>query len=205
MQLRPEARRRASATLSGCTLLPTDGGIMEQSIAVFVSAILGASLLIIFAGVARSASSTASPDVVTSSAARWRRTVLWTLVLVFVPVIGYSLTKMPYPSDASPADVTVQATAQQWAWTIKPDTVPAGKVVEIRVTGADVNHGFGLYDPDNRLITQTQAMPGFTNVIRHTFRTPGTYRILCLEYCGLGHHTMFSQIVVTAPTSEAKP
>lgn len=171
---------------------------MEQRIAVFVSATLGVLLLIVFAGIARSASSTASPEAVASSAARWRKTVLWTLVLLFVPVIGYSLTKMPYPTGAAAADVVVEATGQQWAWTISPDTVPVGKTVEIRVTGADVNHGFGLYDANNRLITQTQAMPGFTNVIRHTFGAPGTYRILCLEYCGLGHHTMFSQIVATA-------
>jgi cytochrome c oxidase subunit 2 len=171
---------------------------MEQRIAVFVSATLGALILIIFAGVARSAASTASPDLVASSATRWRTTVLWTLVLLFVPVIGYSLSKLPYAAASTPADVIVQATATQWAWVVKPDTVPVGKAVEIRVTGADVNHGFGLYDVDNRLITQTQAMPGFTNVIRHTFSAPGTYRVLCLEYCGLGHHTMFSQIVAVA-------
>jgi cytochrome c oxidase subunit 2 len=172
---------------------------MEQSIAVVVSVALGALLLIIFAGVARSASGTASAEVVASSAIRWRRTVLWTLVLLFVPVIGYSLTKLPYAPSPSPATVVVvEATGQQWAWTVRPDTVPVGKPVEIRVTGADVNHGFGLYDPDNRLVTQTQAMPGFTNVIRHTFAAPGTYRVLCLEYCGLGHHTMFSQIVAVA-------
>ena len=41
-------------------------------------------------------------------------------------------------------------------------------------------------------------MPGFTNVIRYTFSEPGTYRILCLEYCGLGHHTMMSRLTVTA-------
>ena len=76
--------------------------------------------------------------------------------------------------------------------------MPVGQPVEIRVTGADVNHGFGLFDANDRLITQTQAMPGFTNVIRHTFNSPGTYRVLCLEYCGLGHHTMFSKLVVTS-------
>ncbi|HWJ15790.1 MAG TPA: hypothetical protein VNS10_18750 [Gemmatimonadaceae bacterium] len=172
---------------------------MEQRIAVFVSAVLGALLLVIFAGVARSASGTASAEVVASSATRWRMIVLWTLVLLFVPVIGYSFTKLPYPTSASPANVVVvEATGQQWAWSVRPDTVPVGKAIEIRVTGADVNHGFGLYDPNNRLITQTQAMPGFTNVIRHTFAAPGTYRVLCLEYCGLGHHTMFSQIVAVA-------
>ena len=171
---------------------------MEQTVAVLVSATLGVFLLVIFAGVARSVASTASPEDVAKSAARWRSTVLWTLVLLFVPAIGYSLTKLPYSRGSASADVVVQATGNQWAWVVTPDTVPVGKVVEIRVTGADVNHGFGLYDANNRLITQTQAMPGFTNVIRHTFSAPGTYRILCLEYCGLGHHTMFSQIVVSA-------
>jgi len=175
---------------------------MEQRIAVLVSAVLGAVLLVIFAGVARSANGTASPEAVATSAARWRKTVLWTLVLLFVPVIGYSLTKLPYASGAAaPAEVVVRVTGTQWAWTVTPDTVPVGKSVEIRVTGADVNHGFGLYDTNDRLITQTQAMPGFTNVIRHTFTAPGTYRVLCLEYCGLGHHTMFSRIVVTANTA----
>jgi cytochrome c oxidase subunit II len=171
---------------------------MEQNIAVLVSAILGTTLLVIFAAVARSAKTTASPDDIASATARWRRTVLWTLVLLFVPVIGYSLTKMPYPSGGQPAVITVEATGHQWVWTVTPDTVPVGQPVEIRVTGADVNHGFGLYDASNRLITQTQAMPGFTNIIRYTFDSPGTYRILCLEYCGLGHHTMFSQLVVTS-------
>jgi cytochrome c oxidase subunit 2 len=170
---------------------------MEQRIAVLVSAILGTLLLVVFAAVARSAESSASADDIASATARWRRTVLWTLVLLFVPVIGYSLTKMPYTSGSQPAVVIVEATGHQWAWTVTPDTVPVGQPVDIRVTGTDVNHGFGLFDASNRLITQTQAMPGFTNVIHYTFSAPGTYRILCLEYCGLGHHTMFSQLVVT--------
>ena len=172
---------------------------MEQRIAVLVSAVLGAFLLGLFAAIARSAKSPASAEDIAVAGARWRRTVFWTLTLLFVPVIGYSLTKMPYTSAAQPAPaVTVQVSGQQWAWTVSPDTVPVGQPVEIRVTGADVNHGFGLYDANDRLITQTQAMPGFTNVIRHTFSSPGTYRVLCLEYCGLGHHTMFSKLVVTS-------
>src|SRR5690242_11620531 len=107
---------------------------MEQNIAVLVSAILGTTLLVIFAAVARSATTTASPDDIASATARWRRTVLWALVLLFVPVIGYSLTKMPYPSGGQPAVVTVEATGHQWAWTVTPDTVPVGQPVEIRVT-----------------------------------------------------------------------
>jgi cytochrome c oxidase subunit II len=73
-----------------------------------------------------------------------------------------------------------------------------GKAVEFHVTGSDVNHGFGIYDPQLRLVAQTQAMPGYTNVLRHTFTKPGSYKILCLEYCGLAHHTMMAEFNVRA-------
>jgi len=172
---------------------------MEQRIAVLVSTVLGVLLLGVFAMVARSAGSSGTADEIAASATRWRRATLWGLVVLFIPTIAYSLTRMPYPSSSrQTAAVVVQAKGHQWAWEVAPDTVPAGQLVEIRVTGADVNHGFGVYDASDRLITQAQAMPGYTNVIRYTFPAPGTYRILCLEYCGLGHHTMFSQLVVTA-------
>ena len=171
---------------------------MEQRVAVLVSAVVGTLLIALFAAVARSAGSAGSADDIAAAGARWRRLTFWGLVVLFVPAIAYSLTKTPYRIDSRPSEVVVQATGHQWAWTLEPSTVRAGQRVEIRVTGADVNHGLGVYDPNDRLVTQTQAMPGFTNVIRHTFTTPGTYRIRCLEYCGLGHHTMISQLTVTA-------
>ncbi|MFL5617120.1 MAG: cytochrome C oxidase subunit II [Gemmatimonadaceae bacterium] len=171
---------------------------MEQRIAVVVSTVLGVLLLATFALVARSAGHAGTAEEIATGAARWRRRSLWGLAILFVPTIAYSLTRMPYPVAGVTPVVTVLASGQQWSWSIAPDTVPAGALVEIRVTGADVNHGFGIYDTSGRLVTQTQAMPGYTNVIRYTFSSPGTYRILCLEYCGLGHHTMASQLVVTA-------
>jgi len=171
---------------------------MEQRIAVIVSAIVGTLILALFATVARSAGTAGNADEIAAASARWRRATFWGLVLLFIPAIGYSLTKTPYSSSAAPAAVVVEATGRQWAWQLTPATVPASQPVEIRVTGADVNHGLGVYDTNDRLITQAQAMPGFTNVIRYTFPSPGMYRILCLEYCGLGHHTMASQLVVTA-------
>ena len=171
---------------------------MEQRIAVLVSVVLGVLLLAVFALVARSAGTAGSADEIAAGAARWRRTSLWTLVVLFVPTIAYSLTRLPYARGDAAATLVVNAAGHQWAWTVTPDSIPAGQLVEIRVTGSDVNHGFGIYDTNNRIIAQTQAMPGYTNVIRHTFTTPGTYRVLCLEYCGLGHHTMTTQLIVTA-------
>jgi len=180
---------------------------MEQRIAVAVSAAFALLLLGVFARVARSAGQSGTVDEIAEHAAKWRRGAFWGLLALFVPTIGYSLTLMPYAARGAPGAapaVVVQATGHQWAWELTPSTVPAGQPVEIRVTGADVNHGLGVYDPTGRLITQTQAMPGYTNVIRHTFATPGTYHVLCLEYCGLGHHTMSAPLVVTAAASATR-
>ena len=55
---------------------------------------------------------------------------------------------------------------------------------------ADVNHGLGICDPYMRLLVQVKAMPGYTNMIVHTFNRLGTYTILCMALCGLAHHDM---------------
>jgi cytochrome c oxidase subunit 2 len=169
---------------------------LEQRIAVIVSAVFAIPLMLVFLAVARSASSTGDPDRIAASGARWRRTTFWGLVIIFVPAIAFSLTRLPYAKAGATPDVVVNAQGNQWAWQVAPASVNAGQLVEIRVTSGDVNHGFSVYDANNRLIVQTQAMPGYTNVIRHRFTEAGTYRILCLEYCGLGHHTMAGQLVV---------
>jgi cytochrome c oxidase subunit 2 len=69
------------------------------------------------------------------------------------------------------------------------------------VTSADVNHDFAIYAPDGRIVVQTQAMPGFVNKILYTFDKPGTYKIRCLEYCGLGHDVMAADLTVVAATT----
>ena len=68
--------------------------------------------------------------------------------------------------------------------------LPVDKTVEFRVTSLDVTHGFAIYDEQNQLIAQTQAMPGYVNRLRWKFDKPGDYRVLCLEFCGLGHAFM---------------
>lgn len=173
---------------------------MLQNIAWSVSLILISILAGVFIWIIRQSHLTeAGPDT-GKSAARWRSRTFWTLSLLFVPIAAYSLTKMPYASQKAAADdvAVVEVTGYQWRWEMSRDTVPAGRMVEFRVTSADVNHGFGIYDAGLRLHTQTQAMPGITNTLRHTFSAPGTYKVLCLEYCGLAHHNMMTEIKVVA-------
>ena len=57
---------------------------------------------------------------------------------------------------------------------------------------------FGVYDDEHRLVFQAQVVPGKTQKVVHTFRRPGHYQVLCLEFCGLKHHEMLSTLRVTA-------
>lgn len=127
----------------------------------------------------------------------------WLFVVLFVAfVVGSwaTLANFPIPrqSGTLKADQVVDVVGRQWSWQITPSRVPAGKVVEFRVTSDDVNHGFAIYAPDGRIVTQTQAMPGYTNKLLHTFSQPGTYTVQCLEYCGLGHAPMRATLEVVA-------
>lgn len=143
-------------------------------------------------------------DAATRKAARTsnvlRRWLFGALLIVFAGATYATLHRFPIPPQHSALDVqqVVDVTGQQWSWQITPDTVRSGSPVEFRVTSKDVNHGFAIYAPDGRIAIQTQAMPGFTNKIVYTFAQTGTYRIMCLEYCGIGHAPMTSEIKVVA-------
>lgn len=129
-----------------------------------------------------------------------RTKLFWTLVLVLGPVMIYTLLHLPYKTSrnqsTSGAAQVVNVTGYQWRWELSRDHVEMGQPVEFHVTSADVNHGFAIYDPDLLIVAQTQAMPGYTNILRYTFNKEGTYRILCLEYCGIAHHNMMTEIKV---------
>jgi cytochrome c oxidase subunit 2 len=127
------------------------------------------------------------------------------LVLTGVGVTWASLAQYPIADQhaATSAPQVVNAVGRQWSWELTPQRVRAGVPVEFRVSSADVNHGFAIYGPDERIVTQTQSMPGYTNRLVHTFAVPGHYRVLCLEYCGLAHHAMAAGFDVVA--KEAQP
>lgn len=122
------------------------------------------------------------------------------LLVGFVIGSWATLSRFPIPPQQGALDAKqiVDVVGRQWSWQITPSTLRAGSPVEFRVTSADVNHGFAIYAPDGRIVTQTQAMPGYTNKLLFTFGQPGTYTVQCLEYCGLGHAPMHALIQVVA-------
>lgn len=163
-----------------------------------------AIILIVFGIVARSTN--VQRDVNYASANRLRLLFFVSLGVILLIFLVLTLPELPYPVEASTPERTVLATGKQYTWSLNEGTaptlenwdsafsptakVPAGSVVEFRVTTLDVNHGFSLYTPDGHLMAQTQAMPGYINRLRVKFDKPGTYTVLCLEFCGMAHHRM---------------
>ena len=80
-------------------------------------------------------------------------------------------------------------------WEFEPDVirVPKGSVVDFYVISQDVAHGF--YIP--RTNVNLMALPSVVNYAQARFDAPGTYPIICHEYCGLGHQGMAASVVVT--------
>lgn len=130
----------------------------------------------------------------------WRKRLFIALVITGVPLMGATLMNLPYAASASVAEdaLHVEAKGYQWYWEISASQAQVGQPVVFHVTSADVNHGFGIYDESMRLVAQTQAMPGYTNELVFVFSNPGTYQILCLEFCGVAHHQMKAEFTVVA-------
>ncbi|HSC92233.1 MAG TPA: cupredoxin domain-containing protein [Gaiellaceae bacterium] len=125
---------------------------------------------------------------------RWLGIVVGLLAVLLLATIFL----IPYDDEASGRGAqVVEVTAAQFAWQVRPRSVPAGVPIEFRLRSLDVNHGFGIYDRHDNLKKQAQVLPGETQTLVYTFDEPGTYRILCLEFCGFGHHGMIGQLRVT--------
>lgn len=94
--------------------------------------------------------------------------------------------------ELAPGKYEVYYLAQMWQFTPKLLTVPAGSEVTFYVTSKDVQHGFKISNTNVNMM----ALPGQVSVLSATFDTPGTYNLLCTEYCGALHQQMMAQIVV---------
>lgn len=79
-------------------------------------------------------------------------------------------------------------------WSFEPAKVeiPAGSEVEFYLVSKDVVHGFQI---PGKNVNMT-AVYGSVNRQDARFDKPGTYHILCHEYCGFGHQFMQGEIAV---------
>ena len=147
--------------------------------------------------------------------ARWRPShrfevllASFTLAVFFTWwVIGFSQYRAIHtmPKDA----IRIHVVAKQWLWQfLYPNgaaaeddlRVPVGEPVEVLLTSRDVIHSF--YVPAFRL--KQDAVPGRITTLWFTAVEPGTYEILCAEYCGAGHSRMRGRVIAMQPDDYAR-
>ena len=112
------------------------------------------------------------------------------LAIIFAVTVPWFPYAHPHGSSSTRgAALRVKIIAQQYGFTM-PSVLPLNRPILFDVTSLDVNHGFGIYGPQDQLIAQVQAMPDYTNHLPVVFTRPGHYTVRCLEYCGIGHAYM---------------
>ncbi|MFT3773136.1 MAG: cytochrome c oxidase subunit II [Minicystis sp.] len=103
----------------------------------------------------------------------------------------------------------IYVTAKKWMWkfaypegtrSVGTLYVPAGRPVRLIMTSRDVIHSF--FVPSFRV--KQDVLPGRYTTLWFQAISPGTYEILCTEYCGTGHSTMRGEVVALSPEDYAR-
>jgi cytochrome c oxidase subunit II len=81
--------------------------------------------------------------------------------------------------------------ARMWSW---DPVLKLQKGVEytLHLSALDLNHGFSL-SPVN---LNFQVVPGYDYGLRVVPTEAGDFRIVCNEFCGIGHHIMVGRVIV---------
>lgn len=131
-------------------------------------------------------------------------------VLIFI-YLGYLAGVLTYelntPAVATQGDnndniITIKVVGQQFFWTfIYPNGTESNflylkvnQTYRLEMQSKDVVHGF--YIP--ALGYQFDVFPNYVTVMYVRFTQPGIYPVYCAQYCGPGHYTMVTQIIVTS-------
>ena len=91
---------------------------------------------------------------------------------------------------AEPAQV-IGVEAKRFQFTPAELTVKVGQPVTLRVTSADVTHGF--YQKD--LGIDAEIAPGQTTEVTFTPARAGRFTVICDHFCGAGHGNMHLVVV----------
>lgn len=97
--------------------------------------------------------------------------------------------KIPVVHPPAGSDVYLIARLWQW-WPILE--LEKGQAYRLHLSSMDYMHSFSL-QPENLNI---QVVPGYEGVYNLTPTRAGKYSVICNEFCGIGHHTMASNLYV---------
>ena len=151
--------------------------------------------------------------------ARWERRWLVTgivMLVVFVVLIAYSLItqgghivhgggKMspaeaqtvplfatPGVRELSGGEYQVGVVARAFAFNPADIVLPVGAKTRFYLTSVDVLHGYLIQGT----AVNIELIPGQLAYFNYTFDHPGTFHVVCDEYCGINHQDMVGTITV---------
>ena len=107
-------------------------------------------------------------------------------------VADYQVGEMNgFPVVEPPPGSDIYLLGRMWSW------YPILKLVKgteytLHLSSTDVNHGFSLYP----ITVNFQVVPGYDYGLRVTPNASGDFRIICNEFCGIGHHLMVGRLIV---------
>jgi heme/copper-type cytochrome/quinol oxidase subunit 2 len=124
-----------------------------------------------------------------------RATAVFVRGTVVLAVLGAAAGAGPPRVEPRPPQaVTIEITAQRFAFLPAKVEVVEGDQVTLAVTSADGTHGFEI-----KTLEVKKEVPrgGAVVTLSFTAPAPGTYEIKCSEYCGRGHKDMKAALVVS--------
>lgn len=203
--MRPTIACGLAALLSGCTgplsTLDTAGPAAASIASLWWVMLIGATLIFTFV-MSLLALTFFRPGIGRGTPVAW-----WLVggglafpAVVLTPLLIYALWsgERLFPT-GDPAVAQVDVVARQWEWTFtyrnatggavrSSNTlhIQAGQPVQLNITSTDVIHAFWV----PRLAGKIDAIPGHVTVLQLKADTPGVYRGLCAEFCGVAHLEM---------------
>jgi len=96
-----------------------------------------------------------------------------------------------FPVVEPPPGSEIYMYGRMWQWypVLK---LKKGASYTLHLSSLDINHGFSLFP----LNVNFQVVPGYDYGLRITPNSSGDFRIICNEFCGIGHHIMVGKVLV---------
>ena len=98
----------------------------------------------------------------------------------------------PAVVQVAPDHYMVYLTGQIWTFSPNEIRVPVGSRVTFMATSRDVVHGLMIHGAN----VNTMLLPGQIALVSTRFDRAGEFPMLCHEYCGIAHHTMWGKVIV---------
>ncbi len=132
-------------------------------------------------------------------------TIIPALILLLVGILAFQTLAF---TDTIPqhADVVVTVTGHQWYWTYNVTyassnttlqfennlVLKSNMTVKLFFEASDVAHSFYVA----ALALHVDTIPGHVNEYWFKPTQPGTYTIVCTQFCGVGHYTMVGTLTI---------